>query len=272
MLTLFRNRPSIHTPTRTHSRPADAPALLAGEHALFALCLVLLVVALAGPSVAQDAHYHRFADQRAFAGLPHAMDVLSNLLFAVFGAWGIARVLRGVGETPRDGASSLAMLFFLGLLTTTVGSSAYHWRPDDAGLMWDRIGMVPAFAGLIGLAAATRISMRAGFGMAALVMATGPAAAWWCLQTGNLLPWAVVQGGGIALVVCLAFLRVRPGVLDVPLGLVIGLYAVAKALELLDAQVFAWTGTLCSGHSLKHLVAACAALPVLAALRDRPVR
>ena len=49
--------------------------------------------------------------------------------------------------------------------------------------------------------------------------------------------------------------------------------ALAKLLELGDGQVFGFTHQLISGHSLKHLVAALAALPVLSAfvaLRKRP--
>ena len=45
-------------------------------------------------------------------------------------------------------------------------------------------------------------------------------------------------------------------------------YAAAKMLEAGDAWVFEATGHLVSGHTLKHGVAALAALPVLAALQQ----
>jgi hypothetical protein len=44
---------------------------------------------------------------------------------------------------------------------------------------------------------------------------------------------------------------------------VIAFYAVAKLLELGDHAVYAWSHGLVSGHSLKHVVAAMAAIPVL---------
>ena len=46
----------------------------------------------------------------------------------------------------------------------------------------------------------------------------------------------------------------------------IGLYFVAKLLELSDGDVFDVTAYAISGHSLKHWVAAAAAWPVLRAL------
>ena len=48
----------------------------------------------------------------------------------------------------------------------------------------------------------------------------------------------------------------------------IGLYALAKLLEISDSDVFDVSGHLISGHSLKHGVAAAAAWPVLRALRQ----
>ncbi|HYP70910.1 MAG TPA: hypothetical protein VEP93_08480, partial [Variovorax sp.] len=46
----------------------------------------------------------------------------------------------------------------------------------------------------------------------------------------------------------------------------IAAYALAKVLEMADGAVYELTLHLVSGHSLKHVVAALAALPVLAAV------
>jgi hypothetical protein len=43
-------------------------------------------------------------------------------------------------------------------------------------------------------------------------------------------------------------------------------YAAAKVFELNDHEIYHWTGQLVSGHTLKHLVAALAAWPVIAAI------
>ena len=234
---------------------------------LLAACVALLAVALFAPALAQPSGHHGFADTRTLWGLPFAMDVLSNLPFAlagIAGAWYLfALPPRSTGNVQR----AMAALFFAGLILTTGASSWYHWHPDDAGLAIDRAGMAVAFAGLLGLAAAGRISDRAGaaLGLAVLLLAPLAVKAW--AETGNVLPWAALQFGGMALVVWFAALRARPASLDIRWGLVILAYAIAKALEVADHQVYEFTGHLISGHTLKHLVASFAAWPVIMAIR-----
>ena len=152
---------------------------------------------------------------------------------------------------------------------TFAGSCYYHLQPDDAGLAWDRAGMVGAFAGLLGMAVADRISTRGGAVMAALVVVGGVLSVNYWAQTGNLLPWAVVQGGGMLLVLLVAWQRPVAGSWNLPLAAVIFFYAMAKLFELGDHLVFAATGGWLSGHSVKHLLAAAAALPVLWVMHNR---
>jgi hypothetical protein len=226
---------------------------------------VLFAVALAvlAPPVPQHPHYHQFADQRTLLGLPCAMDVLSNALFAFMGLWGL-RALRRTSRltTVQQG---MAALFFGGLVLTALASGWYHLNPDDAGLAVDRLGMTVAFAGLLGWATATQISERAAMLVSTGVLAWGAAGvtAWLC--AGNLLPWAVLQGMGLVLLCVCAWLAPLPGAPRLPWALVVAWYVAAKVFELGDQEVFAATGWL-SGHSIKHGLAACAAWPVIVKL------
>lgn len=239
------------------------------EGALALVALLLGVLALAAPALQQPAHYHDFADQRAWGALPHALDVLSNAPFALWGAAGLWALARALLRRAVDGAQAgLAALFFAGLIVTAGVSSYYHWQPDDAGLAWDRGGMVLAFAGLLGLAALQAVSRRAGIALAAAVLLLGLAAVQHWAVTGNFLPWALLQGGGMVFIGVAACLRpVSPeSGLKIRWALVIALYALAKGLELADQPVFELTGQLVSGHSLKHIVASFSAWPVLLAV------
>ncbi len=195
-------------------------------------------------------------------GVPHVMDVLSNLPFAVLGVWGLLFIARRCPDAP-DIRWGLAGVFFGGLVVTAVGSTLYHWQPDNWGLAWDRMGMVAAFAGLLGMAAADRISARSGLWLVSVVLVAGPFAVAVWYTTANLLPWVVVQGGGMLFVLALALRRPLPQAWGLPLAGVIALYALAKLFEMGDHAIFVWTGGLVSGHSLKHVAAALAALPVL---------
>lgn len=226
-------------PLRQNLSRAEA-GLLLGMAALLAL-------ALFGPVLPASAHQHTLADQRALWGIPCALDVLSNLPFAIAGLWGLValrRVAPGMLDAP---SRALASLFFAGLVCTAAGSALYHWQPQDAGLLWDRLGMVLPFAGLLGLAGASRVSARAGAAAAGTVLLAGPLAVLWWSHSGNLLPWAVVQLGGMLVVLALACLPRRDGALALHLGAVMALYALAKLFEAADHAVFEATGQAVSG-------------------------
>lgn len=255
-------------PLPWHARPASL--VWRRECALAGVLLLLLAVALIGPPVAQPSDYHDFADQRSWGWLPHAMDVISNLPFALWGMVGLWALLRAVRVRAVSGAAAaMAALFFGGLWVTTAVSAAYHLQPDDAGLLWDRAGMVLAFAGLLGLAVMHAASTRAGLALAAAVLVLGPLSVHAWSLTGNVLPWAVLQFGGMALILGCAFIRpAQARALPVRWGVLIAIYGLAKLLELGDHAVFEWTGRLVSGHSLKHVVASFAAWPVVSALLD----
>lgn len=243
------------------------------ERSLLVAVLLLLAVAVAifAPPLAQPVHQHVFADPRGWGRMPCALNVLSNLPFALWGAAGLGllarrRTLASPAARVNMAQRRLAVLFFTGLLLTAAASGVYHWRPDDAGLVLDRLAMVVAFAGLLGLAAADRASPRAGVSLAAAVLLLGPLSVWTWSATGNLLPWVVLQFGGMLLVLALACLKPLPDALAVRWGVVIMIYAAAKLFEMADEAVYAATSQFISGHSLKHVVASFAAWPVVAAL------
>jgi len=250
------------------------------ERTLVSVLALLVLVALVGPAIpTPEAMAGAFADRRAWGALPNALDVLSNLPFAVLGLWGLVRLHRVdrahqieqdsswtvLPEPPVD-ALDCAWLFFTGLLVTAAGSTFYHLEPDALRLAADRAGMAVAFAGLIGFAVCERVSLRAGWPVAWFTLAAALAAVALFHETGNVLPWALVQFGGMLGVLALSLTRPVRGAVGFKLGWVIFFYALAKLFELGDHAIYEATGHLVSGHSLKHLTAALAALPVLNAL------
>jgi hypothetical protein len=211
------------------------------------------------------AHGHAFIDARSFLGIPNCMDVLSNLPFLVGGIWGLIALHRA--KAIAAPLQTAARVFFIGLIFTCIGSSYYHWAPSDFGLMIDRLGMAVAFAGVISLAAGSRLGAAASERATSVLLMLAPLAAVAAYTLHNVLPWAIVQFGGMALIVWLACLprsQIKP---SIHLGALIALYAVAKLFEAQDAQVFELTQGLISGHSLKHIAASLAAVPVILALK-----
>jgi hypothetical protein len=213
-------------------------------------------------------HGHPFVDARPWLGLPNAMDVLTNLPLALTGGWGLWR-LQSHTLTPT--ARAVMGVFFSGLLLSGLGSAWYHWAPDAAGLAWDRLGMAVAFAGAIGLTMHERglPGVREALWVLLGAAAVSAVLPW---LAGQVLPWVMVQFGGMLFIVALAWRRPASHALGVSLLALIAWYALAKCLELNDEAVFHATGHWVSGHSLKHLAAALAAWPVCRALARQPLR
>lgn len=211
------------------------------------------------------AHGHAFIDARSFFGIPNGLDVFSNLPFLIGGVWGLIVLRRTKGiAAPMQTA---ARVFFIGLVLTCFGSSFYHYAPSDAGLMVDRLGMAVAFAGVISLAAGSRLGATVSQRAIPVLLILAPLAAIATYTLHNVLPWATVQFGGMALIAWLACLPRSKHMPSMHLGALIVLYALAKLFEAQDTQVFELTQGLISGHSLKHVAASLTAVPVILALK-----
>jgi hypothetical protein len=238
------------------------------EWGLAIAAVVLLVAAGVGPHIGAPANYHHFVDQRSWGGLPHAGDVLSNIGFLIAGVAGACCLWRLPPRSLTNMERAMAALFFAGLIATSACSTWYHLQPDEARLVIDRSGMAIAFAGLLGLAVTTRVSERAGALTGLGLLLAAP----WTIHiaaSGELLPWAVLQFGGMAALCVLARVRPLPLALHVDWIVIVAIYGVAKVAEVGDAAIFEFTGHLVSGHTLKHLIAAFAAWPLVAALDAR---
>src|SRR5438045_5427692 len=110
--------------------------------------LVIAAIALVHGPVAQLDHYHEFADSRALFGWPNAADVLSNIGFALVGLWGFWN-LRGERKHALSSAWPGYCVFLAALVLTAFGSSYYHLAPDNDRLLWDRLPIALACAGLL---------------------------------------------------------------------------------------------------------------------------
>lgn len=224
--------------------------------------LTALAMLVYGP-IPQLPHYHAFADQRSWLGLPHAADVLSNAGFALVGVWGLFTLW------PKRRHVALAqgwpgyLLFLVALVLTAVGSSYYHLVPDDARLVWDRLPIALACAGLLAGVRAEGRSDAGGWPRALLLAAGAVASVWWWRFTGqhgvgDLRPYLLLQGLPLVLIPLWQSIYDAPRSDRIAFGLALGCYVLAKFAELYDHQILALLGVV-SGHTLKHLLATAAA-------------
>ncbi len=223
------------------------------------------------PPIPQDPAYHRFADTRPLGGAPNGWAVLSNLPLG----------LRQVLMAPVGAAAPFVesregwpyALFFAGVALTGVGSAYYHWAPDNARLVWDRLPMTIGFMALLAAVVAERVSVTAGIALlpALLLAGTGSVAYWYAGElhgAGDLRPYALVQFAPAALIPLTLWLFPARYTHGGYLVGVIAIYGAAKLFEVLDGPMFSM-GHLLSGHTLKHLTAALAAWWLLRGLDAR---
>lgn len=227
----------------------------------------------------QDLAFHDFADQRTLFGIPHALNVLSNLPFVVIGSLGLGflfgpQALRPGGPFLAPGERWPFVLFFVAVGLTGVGSAHYHLAPDNDRLVWDRLPMAVAFMALAAAVLADRVGPRVGRTLLLPLVAAGVASVLYWHGTeqrgrGDLRPYLLVQFGTMlalpALVLALPPRYTGTGYLFAALGW----YVLAKVCEQpLDRPIYRGLGWV-SGHTLKHLAAAVATYCVLLWVRRR---
>jgi predicted membrane channel-forming protein YqfA (hemolysin III family) len=234
-----------------------------------AICVAAATCAALIPPIPQPQSYHQFADQRTIFSIARSMDVLSNIAFLVSGLLGLFYVLKA-GLTLDAGTRWAFATLFFGLVLTSAGSAYYHLAPDNERLVFDRLPMIVAMSGVLGAMIADRFGGATAWSLAGL-MAIG---LWtvheWSvseqLGRGDLRWYALYQGltflvSALLLVLFPSRNGATPAFVAAGLGNV-----AAKLFELLDKPIYA-LGGIVSGHTLKHLFAGLAFLPLVFLIR-----
>lgn len=245
--------------------PAAAPAWRQPVLLLLVLGPLLALFFVYGKSIPQDPGFHLFADIRTCLGLKNFGNVASNLLFLAVGGLGMALCIGNAGMIARRSW----LVFFLGVALVFFGSGYYHYGPNDDSLVWDRLPMTIAFMGLFVALLSEHLSDRNELAMlvAALAIGVGSVVLWKFTNDLRVYLWVQVT----PLLVIPYLIAAYPSRFTHRHYLLygVGFYALALVAQYLDYGVYNATGTVISGHSVKHLVAAGAPYCVLLMLRRR---
>ncbi len=233
---------------------------------LFCVLLCLVILLSVGP-IPQYANYHAFADTSMSWGIPHSMDVLSNLPFAIAGLWGLIAWVRIFvkSQVKIRSADFAYLMFMLSILATSIGSAFYHLAPDDGRLFWDRLPIAFACASLLAAVRAEFLKSRADFPaifeLIALLVLAVASVVWW-QQTGDLRLYLGLQAMSILLIPIWQWVYQAPWHSRWIFAIAIAAYVLAKLTETYDAAILAQTAGI-SGHTLKHLLASGAAALII---------
>ena len=232
--------------------------------------IILLLLAIFLPAIAQNQNYHNFIDQRTFFRIKNASNTLSNLAFIVVGLWGLINFYKNKYIKISNSFSVLLNLFFISIILTGLGSSYYHLSPNDFTLVFDRLALSFTFAVILAMLANIRISERSGFHTLAELIILAPLSVLLWNYNGNLTPYAVLQFGGIIIIILTLLLTKAQKQSPCFTSLII-LYGFAKVAEFYDVEIFKLSQNLISGHTLKHLIASIAVLVFISPLKVKKI-
>lgn len=208
-----------------------------------------------------DIDPYAFACDGDWLGIPHFINVVTNVPFFFVGLWGLARLARAGRLTDRRFFNWTGL--WLSVAVLLFGSGAYHWYLTPGTLAFDRF----CITGIIAFMGAEVAVVALGWGpcrrvsLAFLALATGTVVAWMFGATSWL--YGVLQAaGGLTAVVLIVWAyrkgRIGREILNPVLGFA-AFYALAKVTEGLDVPICEWTGVF-GGHPIKHLLSAAGLL------------
>ena len=226
--------------------------------------LLLFGLMMAGP-IPQYVDYYVFADRRPLAGIPNFWNIFSNVPFLIVGVAGIVLCLK-----PRlGGARASWLVMFVGTALVCFGSGYFHLNPNSDTLTWDRLPMTLVLMGLFAAMVSEQLDLRQERYILIPALVVGVASVGWWYWTDDLRFYIWVQVLPLLTIALMFFLfRGRYSHREY-LVYGLGFYALAKVVEYYDKEIYSQTGSLLSGHSLKHLFAATALLLIYLMLQRR---
>lgn len=233
---------------------------------LVVVCMAAAIGMLLLEPIPQDPGYHSFADNRPLLGINNFWNTVSNAAFVLIGIFGLTRTSRLSRRETKPGYLVLCS----GVLLVGFGSAYYHLAPSNASLVWDRLPMTIAFMALFDMMLEERVlEKRRPFLLPILILVGALSVFYWAFTEaagrGDLRPYALVQFLPMILIPLIILLFRKKYLSNSLLLSAFLLYFVAKAFEHFDAEVFSSIDFM-SGHALKHIAAALAALCIICAV------
>ena len=226
-----------------------------------------------GNDDAASAHDYLQSRRKGYFIIKNFGDVLSNLFIFAGGIMGIillhVRFLHDtddiqVLESARKWQLEVCFpILFYSTVAIAVGSTYYHWNPNDNTLLWDRLPMTLAFVSIFCFMLEEYIPKDCvGLGQSLLtpLLLLGIFSVLYWRWTDDLRLYVLIQFLPLVIIAGL-LICCQPrhgGTLQHTLALMC--YGLAKVCEECDYEIYAVTKNQISGHSMKHALAGMATI------------
>lgn len=208
--------------------------------------------------IPQDIAYHDFFDKRTLLATPHFWNVITNLPYAIVGAWGIYLLAQNK-LVIIESLKPLYYIFCIGVFGVCFGSGYYHYAPGNETLFWDRLPMTVAFMSLFAIIIAEFVSIKIAKIIALPLLIFGVFSVYYWLVTerngqGDLRYYAIVQFLPMLLI---PFILLKYKSLYSKISgywWLLLCYVLAKVFEHFDKGIGEFF--LLSGHPIKHVISA----------------
>ncbi len=229
---------------------------------IISLCFISYLVT--HKPIAQDVSYHHFSDTRKLFDVPNFLNTISNVFFILVGIIGLFDLRRFTPERYLVSFKIGYIVLFLGSILVGLGSGYYHFHPNNNTLIWDRLPMTLTFMALFSIVIAEFVSLNLGKKIFWPVICLGAISViYWAVtetyHVGDLRPYIIIQFLPMLIipVILLAFQSSFTHINGY--WLLFLCYLLAKITEHFDFEIQHFLGFI-SGHSIKHVLAACGLL------------
>lgn len=243
---------------------------------LGALCFVISIAIFIQGPIPQPVAYHDFADQLNWGPIPNGSNVVSNIGFLIVGLWGLytLRYRDCVFENWRE--KNAYWVVFTATTAVAFGSGYYHMWPNNDTLFWDRLPMTVTFMSIVSILLTEKIHDRLGIlFLFPLIIIGVLSLLWWVftewhtLYVGDLRFYIMVQAAPVVMTPVMIYMYEDRYTLAHRFYWCCACYVLAKMSEVMDHEVFHFTGEWISGHALKHILAAIGGVALIPMIRHR---
>lgn len=203
-------------------------------------------------------------------GIPNFLNVITNLPFFFFAVAGILEVKR----LKEKELKQIMFTLFTGFLLLTFGSAYYHWAPQNASLVYDRVPIVIVLMSFFAFIIHDSFNKTLGYKAFFLLNVVGIlTVVYWIISEavgrGDLRWYGMVQFFpviAIPLILILYKTSFKNRTKVVPIFI---FFALGKFTEKFDSQIYHLLNNALSGHSLKHLLMAASEYQIVKLMHER---